>query len=259
MTEEGEDYSQARRAFGILISTHGQAMYFVSRFVGGVILHRGHKGDLRAEAPFQVVEPEIQRQALSLLHDQVFRSKPFQVPPEVYGFLVPSLWSHWGTPSTGRKDFPIHDVVSMWQTRILDQLLSPLTLSRLHDAELKLAPDADAMTTAELIEGLIDGIFAEVSALPERKFTNRQPAIDSLRRNLQRSLIKRLGQIVLGQVSAPEDCRTVSHFQLERLQRKISSLLERPVQLDMYSESHLRESASRIKKILDSPMVSAGP
>ena len=35
-TKDGDDYTQARRAFNVLLAQHGQAMYFASRYVGGL-------------------------------------------------------------------------------------------------------------------------------------------------------------------------------------------------------------------------------
>lgn len=87
-------------------------------------------------------------------------------------------------PSTLRSDFPVHEVILMWQSRILDQLFSSLTLERLHDAELKLAKDKEAFTTAELIEELTKIMFAELEEMEAGEYTTRKPAISSLRRNL---------------------------------------------------------------------------
>ena len=56
-----------------------------------------------------------------------------------------------------RDDYPIHEVIAMWQDRILDQLLSPLTLQRLYDSELRVPADQDAFTTAELMHRPDDG------------------------------------------------------------------------------------------------------
>ncbi len=89
-TEEGDDYQQARRAFNVLLSTHGQAMFFASRYVGGLYVSRSHKGDKDAPEPFAVVDADKQREALTLLEEQVFSDKPFNFPPELYNHLAPT-------------------------------------------------------------------------------------------------------------------------------------------------------------------------
>ncbi len=61
-------------------------------------------------------------------------------------------------------------------------------MDRLHDSELNVPADQDALTTAELLDRLTKAIFSEVDKMPEGEYTNRKPAISSLRRNLQRDL-----------------------------------------------------------------------
>ena len=139
----------------------------------------------------------------------------------------------------------------MWQSRILDQLLSPITLTRIHDSELKVPADEEVFAAADLIEDLTGGIFAELDDLSEGDYTNRHPAISSLRRNIQREFMKRLGRLALGHSSAPEDCQTVAYSQLTLLEKKMTVSLEGKAKLDSYSRSHLEESSARIRKVLE--------
>jgi Met-zincin/Domain of unknown function (DUF5117) len=255
----GEGYQKVRQVFGVLLGNHGRVMHFVSRFVGGVYLNRAHKGDANAKAPFVIVEPAKQREALALLEEQVFSDKPFQFPPELYTYLASTRWSHWGSPVPLRPDFPVHDVISLWQDRILQQLLSPLTLDRLHDTELQLPADQDALTTPELLSRLTKAIFTEIDKMPEGDYTNRKPAISSLRRNLQRSYIKRLSHLAMGETGAPEDCQTVAYSELASLEGRINSVLKSNAKLDAYSRAHLEETASRVHKVLDARLTLASP
>jgi hypothetical protein len=248
---EGEGYQRVRRIFGVLLGNYGQSMWFASRYIGGLQVNRDHKGDPNGRPPFVVVPAEKQREALKLLEEQVFNDKPFQFPPELYNHLAASRWNHWGMSMGYRTDFPIHEVIGMWQDRILKQLLSPLTLDRLHDSELKVAADQDAFTTVELIERLTNAIFAEVQSPPTGEFTNRKPAISSLRRNLQRIYLERLSRIAMGDSRAPADCQTVAYLQLEGLGKTVDKLVQSDVKWDTYSKAHLRETASRIHKVLD--------
>jgi hypothetical protein len=216
-----------------------------------VYVSRAHKGDPYAPAPFVVVEPARQREALVLVEEQVFSDKPFQFPPELYSHLASSRWSHWGSDIPLRTDFPVHEVISMWQDRILQQLLSPLTLERLHDTELQLPADQDALTTPELLASLSKSIFTELGSMPAGEYTNRKPAISSLRRNLQRAYLKRLSELAMGRSGAPQDCQTVAFSELSALEGKINELLKNNSKLDAYSKAHLEESASRIHRVLD--------
>ena len=259
VVEEGEGYQRARQAFGVLLANYGRAVYFASRFIGGLYVHRHHKGDEGAKPPFVVVDPERQREAMKLLEERIFNDKPFQFPPELYNHLAASHWSHWGTLMPLRSDYAVHDVIAMWQDRILNQLLSPLTLERLHDSELKVASDQDAFTAAELIERLTRAIFAEVDQLQPGDYTNRKPAISSLRRNLQRHYLKRLSAIAMGNSFAPQDCQTVAYFELEALANRIDGLLKRDLKLDTYTKAHLVETSRRIRKVLEAELELSRP
>ncbi|MBP89355.1 MAG: hypothetical protein CMJ64_22025 [Planctomycetaceae bacterium] len=258
-SKEGDDYTQTRRAFNILLSQHGQGMSFVARYVGGLHTSRSHKGDKDAKAPIELVDVAKQREAFDLLEEQVFSDKPFQFPPELYKYLATSRWNHWGTSSSTRKDFPLHDVISMWQTRVMDQLTSSTVLERIHDTELKMPADQDVLTTAELIERLTKAIFAELGAVEEGEYSNRKPAISSIRRNLQREYLRKLSNLAMGRTFAPDDCQTIAFAELSSLEASMSQLLKSNVKLDSYSRAHLQESASRIGKVLEARLSLSSP
>jgi hypothetical protein len=258
-TKEGDDYTQARRAFNILLAQRGQSMLFVSRYVGGLKTSRSHKGDKDGKPPVSLVEPKIQRDALGLLEEQVFSDKPFQFPPELYNQLGWSNWSHWGTRQTLRKDFGVHDFVLQWQERIIAQLTSSVTLKRMHDAEVKVPAEQDTVTTAELLERLTKSVFSEVDTVKEGDFSPRKPAISSLRRNLQRSYLRTLSNLALGRTSAPDDCQTIAYSQLVTLKGKMDQQLQNNQKLDAYSRAHLQESSGRIQKVLDARLTVAAP
>ena len=258
MVSEGEDYSQARRAFNILLARHGQATFFAARFIGGIDESRSHKGDKDGAPPFKVIDAATQREAMNLISEQVFGVEPYSVKPELYNLLAPSRWSHWGASSPTRPDFPAHDYVAMWQSRVLSQLLSSLTLERLHDSELKVAADQDAFTTAELLEKLTKAIFQELDNLEDREYTNRKPAINSLRRNLQRIYLSRLGNIAMSNTFAPEDCQAVAYMILDDLKGKLEKVSEKDG-LDLYTKAHLKASRDRINKVLDASLTLYSP
>ena len=257
MTKEGEGYQRARRAFGSLLARHGVVTFAASRYVGGLYVSRSHKGDVNAPQPLEVIPAERQREALALLEEQVFSDEPFNFPPELYNYLAGSHWSHWGTQVVERGDYPVHDIILMWQERIMSRLLSSLTLSRLYDSELKVAADEDALTTAELLQRLTKAVYSEVDTLKDGEFTNRKPAISSLRRNLQRAYLRRMSRLALGQTSAPQDCQSVAFAELTRLKTRIDLQLAGEADLDAYSSAHLEETSARIAKVVDARMLVA--
>ncbi len=259
LVEDGDDYSKARRSFNVLLGQHGQAMSFVSRNVGGMKTSRSHKGDPKSGPPIELIDAKTQRAALKLLEDEVFSAKTYQFPDKIYNFLAPSRWNHWGTTSGFRKDFPLHQYILMWQTQIIAHLTSSTTLERIHDAELKTPANVDVLTTAELLERLTKSIFAEVDSVKQGKYSNRKPAIRSLRRNLQRSFLRRLSRLAMGDTLAPDDCQTIAFAELTSLKGRIDRVLKGKVKLDSYSRAHLQESSSRIGKVLDAKLALTSP
>jgi len=254
VTKKGEGYQKARRAFGVLLANHGIAMSFAARYIGGLHTTRSHKGDEGAKAPFVVVDAKKQREALSLLEEQVFAEKPFNFPPSTYNHLTATYWSHWGSNFPSRTDYPVHRGIGMWQDRVLSRLLSSLTLTRLYDSELKVDPDKDAFTTAELIERLTKAIFSEIDNLKAGEYTNRKPAIASLRRDLQRRYLQRLSTIAMGNSFAPMDCQSIAYMTLGDLEQRIRKVLKGNVKLDSYTKAHLTETADRIAKVREAKL-----
>ncbi|MGE5195134.1 MAG: zinc-dependent metalloprotease, partial [Deltaproteobacteria bacterium] len=266
----GDGYQRARQAFGMLLSEYWRTLSFVARYPGGIYVHRDHKGDPNGRPPFQAVEAAKQREAMKLLAESAFNLPPLP-PPDVLNALASTRWSHWGMREPRRLDYPVHAQIELMQGNILSQLLSTSTLNRLHDGELKLAVDADAYTLAEHLRSIVESIFTEWREPPKPgEYTNRKPYISSLRRNLQRTTLKRLGGLVnappgAGGLAAllggsatgvPEDARTIVRMHLGEMDRQITALLAaQDVKLDDYSRAHLLDSQERIRKLLSAQIV----
>jgi len=253
-------YERVRQAFGVLLAAHGQAMYAASRLVGGLHTSRSHKGDANAPTPFRVVEPQKQRDALALLERQMFSAQPFTFSPDLYNQLVATNWLHWGSTSPNREDYPVHDTILMWQSRVLGRLLNPITLERIQDSELKVPADQDAFTTAELLDRLTKSIMAEVDATAPGDYTVRKPAVGSLRRNLQRQYVSQLASLAIAPSGVTPDAQAISAAQLRSLEGRIGTLLAKnDVKLDDYSRAHLGEMQTRIRKVLDASLELTSP
>jgi hypothetical protein len=173
--------------------------------------------------------------------------------------LAPPKWAHWGTRNNERTDYPIHDVILTWQDRILTQLLSSQTLNRLSDSEIKVPADQDAFTAADLIDELSIAVYQEIDKLGDGKFTNRKPAISSLRRNLQRRYFEHLAKIALRQSPAPADCVALANLELEGLESRIKTALAGKAELDVYTRAHLKDLLARIEKVRDARVPMSGP
>jgi hypothetical protein len=266
---DGDGYQRARQAFGMLLSEYWRTLAFVARYPGGIYVNRDHKGDANGRPPFKPVEAGKQREAMKLLSESAF-NLPALPPPEVLNSLAATRWSHWGMREPRRLDYPVHAQIEQLQANVLSQLLSTSTLARLHDSELKIAADADAYTLAEHLRSIVESIFTEWRDPPRAgEYTNRKPYIPSLRRNLQRTALKRLGGLVNGPSGGgslaallsggtggvPEDARTIVRMHLAELEKQITTLLAAPnVKLDDYTRAHLLDSQERIHKLLNAQM-----
>ena len=166
-------------------------------------VHRDHKGDPDAQPPLVVTEPKKQREALDQLEKNVFGPEAYAAPTKLYNYLAPTFWNHWGIKEPTHPAFPIHQTVLAAQDRVLAQVLSPVTLARLLDSEMRVPAKQDVFTAAELLHRLTAAIFRETEHLQAGKFTDREPAISSLRRNLQRRYFERLADVAMGDVAAP--------------------------------------------------------
>ena len=81
----------------------------------------------------------------------VFGPEAYAAPTKLYNYLAPTYWNHWGIKEPTRPAFPIHQTVLAAQDRVLAQVLSPVTLARLLDSEMKVPAKQDVFTAAELL------------------------------------------------------------------------------------------------------------
>jgi hypothetical protein len=267
--DEGESYAAARGAIMTLLAERGQVCTFGAAYVGGYNFSRDHRGDPGARDPIVFVPPAKQREALQLLRDRIFAAEAFELPPDLLRKLAPSRWSYWGTPFDVEPEteaaFPYHDLVLALQTWTLRELMSPGTIRRLADGEVATPTEEEALTIPELLTALTDTIFAEIPAADRRgraaeaatarRFTNRNPFVESIRRNLQREYVGRLIALALAtEVSAyPRPARTLAWYHLRNLKGRIDGSLEGGAadRLDEYTRAHLEESRERIARALE--------
>ncbi len=255
--ESGEGYQRARQAFGLLFGEYYRSALFVSRLPGGVVVNRDHKGDNQARPPFKIVEAAHQRAAMKLLAETTLTAPKYD--PQLLNSLAATRWRHWGVTEASRVDYPIHENVGKMQNRILSQLLSPLTLTRLQDGEVKVAANEDAYTLAEHLKLLTDAVFTELNAPPAGEFNNRNQYISSYRRNLQRTALKQLSSIVTTGQGYPEDARVLLRMHLTDLVQKIDAALAKgDLKLDDYTKAHLLDTKQRMKQVLEAQLTVPG-
>ena len=243
----GEDFSELREKFNLVLSYYFNQAAIVTNYVGGQSFNRARAGDPAGRLPFEPISVEKQRQSLATLEQYVFAPNAFEFSPDLLNQLAPSRWSHWGSNiPVFRLDYPIHDIILFVQGAILESLLSGDRLNRLRDLELKTEP-GEALTLPELFETLHRSIWMEVL-----QAQNAPTPITSVRRSLQRKHLNLLISMVLGQLDVPEDARTLAWYQLRQLDGDIyEALEEQEDELDTYTLAHLQETRDRLLKALD--------
>jgi hypothetical protein len=145
---------------------------------------------------------------------------------------------------------------------------------------MKVSPEEDRYTSAELLRTLTNAIYSEVYEFKTGQYSDREPAISSLRRNLQVETLSALGKIALGvgnraslsvasfstrgSVSAP-DARSLANFQLNRLQKQVVKVLKQSDQkasklvLDDATRAHLETVIRRVNAILRAEIMTSSP
>ncbi len=257
--DDGQSWHLLRRAYEQLLGEHLGSLRIASRFIGGAYVHRDRKGDPDARDPLVPVEPQKQREALAFVIEHAFDDTKFDLRPEVLRKLTPSRFSHWGAVSSGDVSFPIHNRVAQIQSFAMLYLMNPGTLQRVHDNELRTPFEEDALTLPELMGDVVESVFIELeNGFHATEYSERQPLISSLRRNLQSEMTDRLIDLTEAPASMPRPIRTLSLMHLRQLRDKINSMLgaSAGIEVDTYSRAHLEDLRERIERALNAVRVS---
>lgn len=258
--KKGESWAKARRGYILTLALQTKALSMMANWIGGAYVRRDHKGDKGDRDPIAPVPAKVQREALQWVLAHAFRDEAFGLSPKLLRRLrTDSLKADESFSGLKDATFPVHDRIMGIQASVLTMLLKPTTLRRVYDNELMLENDQDALTLPELIETIEQEVWRELNAKPDGKFSNRKPAISSLRRNLQREYIERLIDLIepdSSNTAASRPISTIALAQLRDLNKRIEAFLKATAgRLDRYSEAHLRDAQTRITKALESQYV----
>lgn len=254
--KKGDNWAKAREGYELTLSLQMRNSSMMSNWLGGAFVNRDKKGDANERLPIAVVPAADQREALKFVLETTFRDSAFALSPE----LLARLTKDFMEPSFGREPtWPVHDRILAMQSATLTQLMNPTTLRRVYDNEFRVPADQDAITLPELLTAVQKEIWSELSAEANGQYSDRQPMISSLRRNLQQEHMERLIDLMLpgtGNSAANKAITNLSVLQLKELMASIDKLLEKSdAALDTYSRAHLVESSQRIDKALDAEYI----
>lgn len=271
--EDGQSYAKMRTRFNILVNWKVNGMVFAANYIGGLIVNRDFKGDENGQKPFVVVPAKDQRAALDFLLENCFGVNSFQIPNQLFDYLAPNRWNHWGSDIPVRYDYDVHANILAMQTTILNQLLANSTLGRLADAEMRVADGEDVFTSAEMLDKLDKAIFQElndaVKALKENGDGKVEIKISSTRRNLQRTFLDRLISAANASASTagPRDLNSFARMLLKTHAADLELILKSDrVEFknakgrgdDPYGRAYLLDSQEKIQKALEAVQTIGG-
>jgi hypothetical protein len=248
--EDGDSWSKARRGYETTLGMQVSAASMMSDWIGGAHINRNKKGDFEDDvAPVQVVPAEQQRAALEFIIATIFEEDAYNLTPHLLTHFNVDKW-YEGGGDRGEATWPIHDRILGTQASMLTALLAPSRLGMVYDNEFLVPDDEDALTVAEIFQTLMDAIYADVDNT-DGDWTNRQPMISSLDRNLQAEMTDRLVDLSTGRVRMFRPVRTLALFHTRSLHDKIGEVLESGDTLDTYTLAHLQDMHERLGKALE--------
>jgi hypothetical protein len=254
----GQSYGRLRAAFTDLLNDRWYALLVTTKYLGGATTARDHRGDPGARPALVNVPASRQRAALAFLTEAGFGERAWRFRPALLSRLAADRWMHWGaSPGTdGRLDFPLLEWATMQEGSLLGQLLDPLVLARLRDAELRAGPGESTVGLPELFGSLTGAIWAEIGA-GTRTATPRPRNIPAVRRDVQRLYLNALVQMAVSPApGTPEDARALARVTLAGLRGDIDrALAVAPVGLDAYTRAHLSDARDRINQTLDARII----
>jgi hypothetical protein len=255
---EGQSWSRARRGYEMTLALQTRAVGMMSGWLGGAFVNRDKKGDPGNRAPIEVVPAKAQRDALRFLLETTFRDDAYGLTPDLLRRMTVDKWLDDMSFAFEDPTWPVHDRIMGIQAAVLTRLMNPGTLGRVYDNEFLTPSKEDMVTLPEILNTLEDEIWSECEK-EQGHYTEREPMISSLRRNLQREFVERLIDL-----SMPSSWSQVSHrplanlalMHLRRLSDRIGKCFDdKKDSLDAYSRAHLSEAKLRIEKALDAGYV----
>lgn len=257
--KEGQSWSRARQGYERTLNMQIRVVNMMANWVGGAHVNRDRKGDPNGRPPTVVVDTAKQREALQFVIDNTFNDAAFGITPELVAHMTVDKWSDSSPGDRGDPTWPIHDRVMAVQASTLTMIMNPTTLKRVHDNEVRLTADQDALTLPELLQRMNDAIYTELdpSKLDGKTWTTRSPMISSLRRNLQSEMTDRLIYLSAEVAGMPRALRTLATHHLRGLKSRLDALVAKggSGQIDDYTLAHLTDLKDRVDRALNTVQV----
>jgi hypothetical protein len=186
----------------------------------------------------------------------VFASSAFAFSPELIRHLGADRYAHWN--STGglqRQDFPFSEFVAQVQDDTLEDMLSPLTLTRIADQEALGQGRGETIALRDLFDWMNGAVFGDLAGGGLR-------SVDPLRRSLQRRYADLLiayalaPSSLLDRIGYPSDTPALARYELHGLQPQIAARLA-SARLDVATRAHLENLQHHVTEALTARSIQA--
>ena len=255
--KDGDAWKKARKGYIMTLGLQTKSTSMMANWLGGAFIHRDKKGDLNGRKPIEVVPAKQQRNAMNFVIENTFYDEAFGLTPELLSHMATDYFAGVFERVTNEPAWPIHDRIMGIQATALTQLLNPTTLRRVYDNELLVPSDEEALTLNEIMGEVSDAVWKELEELPKGKFTERKPAISSLRRNLQSEHLRRLFDLAAERRSGTAALKPIANLAAMKL-KELQPQLEKAAankNFDAYTKAHLSDAHIRVSKWLESQYV----
>jgi len=262
LVKDGDSWAKTRRAYEMTLSMQMRAVSMMANWLGGDFIHRDKKGDKGGRLPIEVVPAKRQREALQFVIENTFQDEAFGLTQDLLRRMTVDKW--WDDISSVLSDatWPVHDTIMGIQASMLARLMYPTTLRRIYDNEFLVSADEDALTLPELLDTISDAVWTELNEDPGKKYTDREPMISSLRRNLQREHMELMIDLTKSDFYGTSAYKPIATLVIEKLrdikENKIDRLLQSESlreNLDPYTEAHLSDASMQIKRALEAQYI----
>lgn len=226
---EGEDFSDLREVYGVVINQWTTELKHVISMVGGVEGQEKYGG--QEGVRFQLVPAARQKEAVAFLNEEAFKTPTYLLDPEIMRRIEVK-----GTM----------DRVSRAQASLLGELMHRNRLGRMLEFEALARKGEKVYTAAEFLGDLRRGLWRELSLGSVK--------IDAMRRDLQHAYLDQI-DAVLNPGSTKltgtllHDIRGLYRRELRQLDASIRDALPRAG--DELTRLHLETVRVRIARILD--------
>ena len=257
--KDGDSWSKARQGYQLTLSMQIKATSMMANWIGGAFVHRDKKGDPNGRTPIEVVPVEQQRAALKFVIENTFFDESYGLTAKLLNHMSVDQWldNPRGFGLTSEPTWPIHDRIMSIQASTLSQLMNPTVLRRVYDNEFRIESDQDALTLPELLTSVSEAIWKELGEMEGKDFSDRKPAISSLRHNLQTEHLQRLFDLADEQGSSNAALKPIANLasmKLKKLRKAIDEVVESHADsMDSYTKAHLIDARDRIRKWMDGP------